>query len=306
MGPLGTGKRHRSAAWRGSICAVPNHDLNLGALVPKELHTGAPMNSSTPVSPEERPIANGEWMQENTHLTRLFGGTPIPLTRLSQGTGAATAKAGSIHHTQAAIGFSARRVRGQLLGSLAPECPIRLERKVLTRKAPRFPGQAHLGSRIACKRSRGWGCRRDGRSKFGNADGSRLHPMSQFKPQVPYPLADQLPGFLSRGRVAAPAIGIDLLILIREYRRNVATMQIQFDHIGSGECLLREVCQEQFVDHTPTRDPNRALLFGGGTGRHDHATQHALGSNRHLGAVVETAHESFFRDAVGPDREAGA
>jgi hypothetical protein len=59
MSQLGTGKRRRSTNWNGS---VPVCHLNLDALVMKELHARAPMNSSTPVSPEERSIPDDEWM----------------------------------------------------------------------------------------------------------------------------------------------------------------------------------------------------------------------------------------------------
>src|SRR5579884_1755574 len=93
-------------------------------------------------------------MQQHTDLARLCRRTAIPLTLLAQRTGTTTVNAGTIHHTQAAIGFSALLMRAQLLIGGATQCPIWLERKVLAREATRFPGQAHLRESIA----RGRGC----------------------------------------------------------------------------------------------------------------------------------------------------
>ena len=72
-----------------------------------ELHAGTPMLSATPISPEQRCGTQAERMQQDTNLARLRCSAAIPLTLLTQRTGAATANAGGIHHTQAAIGFSA-------------------------------------------------------------------------------------------------------------------------------------------------------------------------------------------------------
>ena len=72
-------------------------------------------------------------------------------------------------------------------------------------------------------------------------------------------------------------------------------MQVQFDDVRSGERLLRQIREEQFVDHARTRDTNRTLLLASWMGCHDHATGHALGSHRDLWAVVEAAHDLAFR-----------
>src|SRR4051794_26627736 len=93
-------------------------------------------------------------MQQYAHLARLSGGGAIPLTLLTQRTGAATANAGRIHDAQTAIGFSAALVRYQRLASGATQRPIGLKRKILTGEATCFPGQAHLRGSIARGRSR--------------------------------------------------------------------------------------------------------------------------------------------------------
>ena len=134
--------------------------------------------------------------------------------------------------------------------------------------------------------------------------GSRLMP--QFQAQVPHPLCDHLPALLSPGRVAAPAIGVMLLVFICKRRLKGAAMQVQLDDIAGSECLLRQIGEEEFVDDACARDANGALLLARGMGRHDHAAQHAFGPHRHARAVVEAAHAFGFPDAVGTDQGANA
>jgi hypothetical protein len=178
------------------------------------------MLSPAPVAPEQGRRADDERMQEHAHLTRLRGSAAIPLALLTQGTRTTTEDASPIHHAQAAIGFSALLMREQLLVSRATQRPIGLESKVLAREATRFPGQTHVRGSIARGRSRArwkrWsgGGRRDGRSKLGRAHGIRMQLMPQLQAQVPHPLRDQLPAFLSPGRVRAPAIGILFVVFI--------------------------------------------------------------------------------------------
>ena len=118
--------------------------------------------------------------------------------------------------------------------------------------------------------------------------------MPQFQAQVPHPLRDHLPALLPPGGVAAPAIRVLFGILIGERRLKGATMQIEFDDIGSGECLLWQVAEKEFVDHAPTGEANRTLLLAGRMGRYHHATQQALRPHRHVWAVVEAAHGLAF------------
>jgi hypothetical protein len=63
--------------------------------------------------------------------------------------------------------------------------------------------------------------------------------MAQLQAQVPYPLADQLPDLLTRGRMADPSVGILFLVFISQRRFKGTTMQIQCHDVGGGECLLR-------------------------------------------------------------------
>src|SRR6266566_4132612 len=77
---------------------------------------------------------------------KLLGGAALPLTLLTQRTRAATTNAGPIHDAQAAIGFSTPLLGRQRLPCWTAERPVGLKRKVLARKAPRFPGGGYGGS----------------------------------------------------------------------------------------------------------------------------------------------------------------
>jgi hypothetical protein len=89
--------------------------------------------------------------------------------------------------------------------------------------------------------------------------------------------------------MAAPPVGIDLLVFIREDRLKSSTMQVQFDDIAGGEPLLRQVREEEFVDHSCACHPNGALLLSGRMRGHNHAAGDAIGSHRDLRAIIEAA-----------------
>jgi hypothetical protein len=117
---------------------------HLDALVSHELDTGAPMLSPAPIPPEERCGTHPEWMQQHTHLARLFGGVALPLTLLAQRTRAAVANAGRIHHAQTAIDLATPLLGMKRLSCWTAERPIRLEREVGSREASRFPRRVAL------------------------------------------------------------------------------------------------------------------------------------------------------------------
>src|SRR5581483_3762851 len=121
----------------------------------------------------------------------------------------------------------------------------------------------------------------DGGSTRGCARHRWLELMAQFKSQVPRPLRDHLPALLSRGPVAAPSLRIDVLVFIRERWLKGAAMQGQFDHIARGERLLRETCEEEFVDDARTPDAHWTLLFPSPMSGDDHAAGHAFRPHRH-------------------------
>jgi hypothetical protein len=124
----------RGGRWRW------RRQAHLNALMAHELHTGAPVFSAAPISPQERGGTHLERMEQHADLAWLCGRAAIPLTLFAQRTGTATADAGSIDHAQASIGFSAPFMREQVLASRTPERAIGLKRKVGSGETPCFPG----------------------------------------------------------------------------------------------------------------------------------------------------------------------
>jgi len=125
--------------------------------MPDKLYADASVFSPAPVTPEQRLIPNGEWMQQHTDLARFRGGIAIPLTLLAQRTGTTTVHTGSIDHAQAPIGFSAVFMRQERAPGRTAQRPIGLEGKVSSGEATRFEGGG--GGRWTIPRSRsGWGC----------------------------------------------------------------------------------------------------------------------------------------------------
>jgi hypothetical protein len=54
--------------------------------------------------------------------------------------------------------------------------------------------------------------------------------------------------------MATPAVWVQLLIFVDQCRFKGTAMQIERDHIGGGEPALRQIRQEQFIDHTTAGD----------------------------------------------------
>ncbi len=71
-------------------------------------------------------------------------------------------------------------------------------------------------------------------------------------------------------------------------------MQIQLDHVGGGERVLRQVGEDEFIDDACTCDADRAFLLPGRMGSHDHPAGYPFWSHRYLRAIVETAHRLTF------------
>jgi len=160
-------------------------------------------------------------MQQHADLARLCCGVAIPLALLAQRTGTTTANAGSIHHAQAPIGFSALFMRDQLLGSLATQRPIGLESKVLSREAtsascagPREGEHSPREEPCAVEEAEwveevGWQEQTRSCARYQDAPDAPTDSA-----EVPDPLRYQLPAFLSPGRVRAPAIGVLFVVFI--------------------------------------------------------------------------------------------
>jgi hypothetical protein len=187
-------------------------------------------------------------MEQEADLARLRGSAAIPLTLLTQRTRAAVANAGRIQHAQATIGFSTPLLGMKRLSCGTTQRSVGLERKVLTRKAPRFPGAGCGRRAIPRCGSAGGGSLlarlRDGGSKLGRAHRSRLDLSPHLQPQVPHPLAHDAPCLSAVSGVTTPPIRVNLLLFVKKLRFKGAAMQIQFDHLASGEGLLWQIREE--------------------------------------------------------------
>jgi hypothetical protein len=128
MGTLCAGKGCRLD---GQACRSGRPDLDLDALIAQELDTGASVDSTTPVTPEKWRIPHSQRMQQNTDLARLLGGLALPLALLAQRTRTTPADAGSIHHAQAAIGFSTLLMDTKLLVCWTAKGSVWLEREIV-------------------------------------------------------------------------------------------------------------------------------------------------------------------------------
>src|ERR1700686_2079537 len=71
-------------------------------------------------------------------------------------------------------------------------------------------------------------------------------------------------------------------------------MQIQLGANAGRKGGLRQVREEQFVDHTFACDTHWALLFAYRMGGHYHAVGRSLGAHRDLGTIVEAANHLAF------------
>jgi len=93
--------------------------------------------------------------------------------------------------------------------------------------------------------------------------------VTQFQPHIPHPLAHDLPALLSLGGLATPPIRVLFLILVRECIFKRASVQVEGDHISSGERVLGKIRQEEFIDNALTAAANTALLRRCRMGCHD-------------------------------------
>jgi hypothetical protein len=100
-------RQRRGAALGRRFLSKPH----LAVLITHQLYARPPVEPPPPILPEKWLRTDSQGVQQDTDLARLFGDAAIPLTLLAQRTGATTANAGSIHHTQASIGFSALLMR---------------------------------------------------------------------------------------------------------------------------------------------------------------------------------------------------
>ncbi len=81
----------------------------------------------------------------------------------------------------------------------------------------------------------------NGGRKLGGAQRFRLQLMPQLQAQIPDPLRNDLPGFLTAGRMRTPPIWILFFVFIREGGFKGTTMQIECYDIRCRQGILRQL-----------------------------------------------------------------
>jgi hypothetical protein len=94
-----------------------------------------------------------------------------------------------------------------------------------------------------------------------------------------------------------PSVGVLLLVFVSKLWLKGATMQVECQHIGGGERVLREMGEKEFVDHALAGVTDAALCLASRVGGHHDAAAHAIWPHRDIGAVVELPHQVTFRAA---------
>ena len=119
--------------------------------------------------------------------------------------------------------------------------------------------------------------------------------MPQFQAEVPRPLRHDLPGFLSPGRVATPAVGLKLLVFILQSPFKGTTVQVKRHYIRGSEGALGKVGPEEFIDHSVPDEPDLSFLFlprWSGVSRHNDTNGRTILVQVLVWTVVERAADS--------------
>ncbi len=132
--------RPRALGARQDHIGGGRRQADIEALLSGELHAGAPVVSASPIAPEQWGETDAKRIQQQADLAWLCGRAAIPLTWLTQRTGAAVANAGCIHQAQTAISLATSLLQVKRLPGGTAQCPISLERKVGSGEPARFPG----------------------------------------------------------------------------------------------------------------------------------------------------------------------
>src|SRR6266568_1934775 len=160
----------------------------------------------------------------------------------------------SIEHSQGAIALPSTLLRVAWVISRTEQRPISLQREIR-------PGKS-FGVGSACPLSRSI---RDRlillnklatlnrlidlrRGELGQTHGGRRQLLSQLQSEIPDPLRENLPEFLSPRCVRTPTIGLLLKILICEHGLKGPAMQIQIQDICRSEGSRRDGGEELLID----------------------------------------------------------
>ena len=149
----------------------------------------------------------------------------MPLTLLAQRAAATIEYPGGLRaHADCHRLCGAGRRGRNVLPAGQYSAPSGWRAKSCPEKRPAFQGKARDLLAIALHRRLLRCGLFDGGSKLGRAHRSRLKHMTQFQAEGRDPLRDNLPSFLSSGRLRTPAVGVLLLVFIGKGRFKGAMM----------------------------------------------------------------------------------
>lgn len=173
-------------------------------------------------------------MPDDADASRLRGSVPTPLALLTPVASAAVTQTGCRDQSQAAVSLVALFCGMKSLSCRTTQRAIGRLHNITSTEATLCEWQGDFGWGIpggGCRglfhrRGRGlFHCRKSG-SRLSRTDRFRFPLMSQLQAQVPGPLANTLPGFLSASAVAAPTIGLLFAIFLGKRRFKRTTMPI--------------------------------------------------------------------------------
>jgi hypothetical protein len=112
--------------------------------------------------------------------------------------------------------------------------------------------------------------------------------LPKIQTDIPDPLIENLPTFLTTRGTRAPAIRVLLYVLIPKSGLKGTAMQIQIQHISSSEGGLWCGGEKEFIDRSRTQNPNGRFGSGGGRMRcHDQAHTSLGRGERNIRAIKE-------------------
>jgi len=183
------------------------------------------------------------------------------------------ANAGGIEHPHRAIALRSPLLRVEWVIGGTTQRSIWLQSEIGSGKAfgegSARPLSRPIGDRLICFHQR-TGLHRLTRlhrlinlriGQFCQTHGRSRHVLAELQAQIPYPLREDLPELLPRGRMRHPAIWVLFLIFIGKHRFKGTAMQVEIKHISGSEGVWGDGREELFIDRpvTPCADSRRSV-----------------------------------------------
>lgn len=154
-------------------------------------------------------------MEQHAHAARRGSLASMPLTLFTQRAGATVCNPSGIDEIAGLPPGSVRRAPGQRCFPAGQHTvPSGWRVKATPRKAASFEEVADHWWAIALLMRLLSLPRGQSGGKLRRLQRGRGKLMAQFQTEIPHPLRDNLPGFLSGGGMATPAVGVEFLVFV--------------------------------------------------------------------------------------------